>query len=165
MKLEALFKVNDNKLFWVKDNTPADVSSFEKITVKWSEVELDDEVYNEEFLANLRDQLKALDSQNKFAILIPEIDKPFENPAQKEAFTTAMNHTARRVKDCVSVAGFELPALLLKEDLAAGKPAIDFMDTLAVSPSSATTLNGCSRIFATLPMASVTTSVVTELPY
>ena len=41
-------------------------------------VELDDEVYNEEFLAELRETLKALEAQNKFAILIPEIDKTFE---------------------------------------------------------------------------------------
>ncbi len=132
MKLEALFKVNESKLFWVKDNSPADAATFEKISIKWSEVELDDEVYNEEFLAKLRDQLKALDAANKFAILVPEIDRTYETPAHKEAFTTAMNHTARRVKDCVSVAGFLLPSDLLKEGLAAGKPAVDFMDTLAV---------------------------------
>ena len=132
MKLEALFNVSNNKLFWIKDNSPADADSFEKISIKWSQVELDDEVYNEEFLANLRDQLKALDEANKFAILIPEIDRPYETPVQKEAFTNAMNHAARRVKDCVSVAGFLLPEALLKDGLSAGKAAADFMETLAV---------------------------------
>lgn len=132
MKLEAVFNVNNNKLFWIKDNSPAAAETFEKISIKWSQVELDDEVYNEEFLANLRDQLKALDSANKFAILIPEIDRPYETPVQKEAFTNAMNHTARRVKDCVSVAGFLLPEALLKDGLTSGKTASDFMETLAV---------------------------------
>ena len=47
-----------------------------------------------------------------------------DTPEQEEAFTNAFNHTARRVKDCVSVAGFEL-APELKDKQA-------FMDTLAI---------------------------------
>ncbi len=126
MKLEALFTVKQNKLFSAKDDSAVNPADFEKIIVKWSEVELSDEVYNEELLANLRDNLKALEAQNKFAILIPEIDKTFETSDQKEAFINAMNHTARRVKDCVSVAGFELPSKLLEAKIQG-----DFIDTLA----------------------------------
>lgn len=126
MKLEALFTVKQNKLFSAKDDSAENPADFEKIIVKWSDVELDDEVYNEELLAKLRDKLKALEAQNKFAILIPEIDKNFETSDQKEAFINAMNHTARRVKDCVSVAGFELPSKLLEAKLHA-----DFIETLA----------------------------------
>lgn len=126
MKLEALFTVKQNKLFLAKDDSAVNPDDFEKIPVKWSQVELDDEVYNEELLAKLRDNLKALEAQNKFAILIPEIDKAFETSDQKEAFINAMNHTARRVKDCISVAGFELPAKLLEAKL-----TCDFIETLA----------------------------------
>lgn len=126
MKLEALFTVKQNKLFLAKDDSAVNPDDFEKIPVKWSQVELDDEVYNEELLAKLRDNLKALEAQNKFAILIPEIDKAFETSDQKEAFINAMNHTARRVKDCISVAGFELPAKLLE-----AKIQDDFIETLA----------------------------------
>ena len=43
---------------------------------------------------------------------------------QTEAFINAYNHTARRVKDCVSVAGLELPAQL--------KDKGAFMETLAI---------------------------------
>ncbi len=126
MKLEALFTVKQNKLFLAKDDSAVNPDDFEKIPVKWSQVELDDEVYNEELLAKLRDNLKALEAQNKFAILIPEIDKAFETSDQKEAFINAMNHTARRVKDCISVAGFELPAKLLEAKIQG-----DFIETLA----------------------------------
>lgn len=126
MKLEALFTVKQNKLFSAKYDSAVNPADFEKIIVKWSEVELDDEVYNEELLAKLRDNLKALEAQNKFAVIIPEIDKTFETSDQKEAFINAMNHTARRVKDCVSVAGFELPSKLLEAKLQG-----DFIDILA----------------------------------
>jgi len=126
MKLEALFTVKQNKLFLAKDDSAVNPDDFEKIPVKWSQVELDDEVYNEELLAKLRDNLKALEAQNKFAILIPEIDKAFETSDQKEAFINAMNHTARRVKDCISVAGFKLPAKLLEAKIQG-----DFIETLA----------------------------------
>ena len=45
-------------------------------------------------------------------------------PEQEELFINAFNHTARRVKDCISVAGMEL-APQLKDKQA-------FMDTLAI---------------------------------
>jgi hypothetical protein len=80
----------------------------------------------------LRENLKSLEKQNKYAILVPEIDKAFESQIQKEAFISAMNHTARRVKDCKSVAGFELTSEILKDGLSEGKTAATFMKTLAV---------------------------------
>ena len=132
MKLEPVFKTENNELFLISDGSKPDLNSFEKITVSWAKVEIDDEVYNEEFLAQLRETLKSFEEQNKYAILVPEVDKNFETQVQKEAFISAMNHTARRVKDCKSVAGFELTSEILKDGLGEGKTAANFMETLAV---------------------------------
>lgn len=127
MKLEPIFTAKGNKLYKISDNSLFDTSLLQRIEIKWSTVEIDDEVYNEEFLAKLRDDLKNLEASEKFAVLVPVVDKPLENPAQEEAFINTYNHTARRVKDCVSVAGFELPAQL--------KDTQSFIDTLAVKHS------------------------------
>ena len=124
MKLEPLFYVNENKLFKIADNSAVDLSSLKKIEIAWSTVELEEDSNNEEFLAQLRDQLKAYDDAGIFVVLVPVVDKPLESAEQEEAFINTFNHTARRVKDCVSVAGFELPSQL--------KDAQGFMDTLAV---------------------------------
>lgn len=110
MKLEPVFFVKENKLYKIDDNSPFATEQLQKIEILWSKVELEDEIYNEEFLASLRDDLKSLEVQGKFAVLVPIIDKPLENAEQIESFTNACNHTARRVKDCISVAGFEIPA-------------------------------------------------------
>ena len=131
MKLEAVFTVKNNKLYFIADDREADVKNLKKIAVSWKEVELDDEVYNEEFLAKLRDQLKSLEEKNEYAFLLPSVDKAFEKAEQKEAFINAMNHTARRVKDCRSLAGFQLPAEILKKGLKDGSDAANFIEVLA----------------------------------
>ena len=124
MKLDPIFTVKQNKLYKISDNSQVDAASLKRIEIPWSTVEIEDEMYNEEFLASLREQLKAMDDAGTFAILVPLVDKALETPEQTELFINAFNHTARRVKDCVSVAGFELPAEL--------KAPQDFMDTLAI---------------------------------
>lgn len=104
MKLERLFEVKNTKLFDLSGNKiPVSESMAKKI--KWSEVESDAESYNEDFPAKLRDELKSLESEKKFVFIEPEFDKN----APCEQFITAMNHTARRIKDCVSVIGFAIP--------------------------------------------------------
>lgn len=124
MKLDPIFTVKNKKLYKISDGNEADTAALKRIDIPWSTVELEDEVYNEEFLAQLRDQLKALEASNTFAVLVPVVDKPLDTSDQEEAFTNAFNHTARRVKDCISVAGLELPSQL--------KDKQSFMDTLAV---------------------------------
>lgn len=114
MKLDPIFTVNQNKLFKIENNSEVDINTLEKIEIKWSTVELADEAYNEEYLAALRDNLKSYDDAGKFAILIPVVDKAMETPEQIELFINAFNHTARRVKDCISVVGMELPEQLIK---------------------------------------------------
>ena len=124
MKLEPLFYSKDNKLYKIADNSLVDTTSLKRIGIKWSTVEIEEESYNEEYLAKLRDQLKSYDESGIFAVLVPLVDKPLESPEQTELFIAAFNHTARRVKDCISVIGFELPAEL--------KSTQDFIDTLAI---------------------------------
>ena len=124
MKLDPIFTVKNKKLYKIADGTEVDTSTLKRIDIPWSTVELEDEAYNEEYLAGLRDQLKAMEAAGSFAVLVPVIDKALENPEQEELFINAYNHTARRVKDCESVAGFELPAQL--------KDKGAFMDTLAI---------------------------------
>lgn len=129
MKLDPVFTVKERKLIKISDNSAVDPSTLEKIEVKWSDIELSPEVYNEEFLAALREQLKVLDESGKFAVIVPVVDKPLATPDHFELFVNAYNHMARRVKDCVSVAGLELPDVMA--DL--GNSAIEsFMETLAI---------------------------------
>lgn len=65
-----------------------------------------------------------METSESFAVLVPVVDKPLESPEDEELFINAYNHTARRVKDCTSVAGLELVPQL--------KDKQAFMDTLAI---------------------------------
>ena len=132
MKLDPIFTVKENKLYKISDNSAVDTERLKKIEIKWSQVELAEESYNEEYLAQLREELKAMDDTGTFALLVPIVDKPLENADQLELFINAFNHTARRVKDCVSVVGFELPDVITSKGFGAGSPAADFMETLAI---------------------------------
>ena len=132
MKLDPIFTVKENKLYKISDNTAVDTASLKKIEIKWSQVELAEESYNEEYLARLRDELKAMDDAGTFAVLVPVVDKPLDSAEQIEAFINTYNHTARRVKDCVSVVGFVLPEEITSKGFDAGAPAVDFMETLAI---------------------------------
>jgi len=112
LKLDPIFTVKENKLYKISDNSLVDTATLRRIEIPWTTVEMEDEVYNEEFLAVLRDQLKQMEAAKTFAVLVPIIDKPVSTELQTEYFINAFNHAARRVKDCESVAGFELPVEL-----------------------------------------------------
>lgn len=124
MKLDPIFTVKNKKLYKIADNSEVDTSTLKRIDIPWSTVELEDEAYNEEYLASLREQLKAMETSESFAVLVPVVDKPLETQEDEELFINAYNHTARRVKDCTSVAGLELVPQL--------KDKQAFMDTLAI---------------------------------
>lgn len=124
MKLDPIFTVKNKKLYKIADGSEVDTSTLKRIEIPWSTVEIEEEAYNEEYLAGLREELKALEASETYAVLVPIADKPLDTPEKEELFINAFNHTARRVKDCTSVAGFELiPQLKDKEA---------FMDTLAI---------------------------------
>ena len=124
MKLDPIFTVKNKKLYKIADGSEVDTSSLKRIAVAWSTVEIEDEAYNEEYLAGLRDQLKDMEATGSFAVLVPVVDKALETAEQEELFINAFNHTARRVKDCESLAGMELPPQL--------KDKQAFMETLAI---------------------------------
>ena len=132
MKLDPIFTIKNNILYKIDDNSQVATSTLKQIEIKWSTVEISDEAYNEEYLAQLREDLKAMEEAGTFAVLVPVVDKPLESPEQVEAFINTFNHTARRVKDCESVAGFVLPEEIAAKGFDAGSPAQDFMDTLAI---------------------------------
>ena len=132
MKLDPIFTIKNNTLYKIDNNSPVDTSTLKQIQIKWSAVELAEESYNEEYLAQLREDLKSMEEAGSFAVLVPVVDKPLENTEQVEAFINTFNHTARRVKDCVSVAGFVLPDSVTAKGFDTGSPACDFMETLAI---------------------------------
>ena len=126
MKLERLFEGKENSLYTVTgepvkiSTSVTEVSAFInqasapknevlRISVNWSLSGLDEENYNEGFLASFRDALKVLEEKKAFVLIEPVCDAPCESEAQKEAFIQSMKHCARRIKDCTSVAGFKVP--------------------------------------------------------
>ena len=143
MKLEPLFFIKQNNLYKIQTQEKVELSNFQtvsyqeftqnplstefiKIDINWSSIELDDEVYNEELLAQLRDNLKKLDENNHFAIINPIADKQISSYDDADLFINACNHMARRIKDCESVIGLELTDQIFAQEAAA-----DFMDTLS----------------------------------
>ena len=127
MKLEALFTARDNSLFTVEgqavtldaDNKIQAEQTFNLVAPKpdsplfiyvpWTLVGLDEESYNEAFLADLRDYLKSMEEKKHFAVIVPVADTDCSTSEKKEALTASMKHCARRIKDCTSVIGFAIP--------------------------------------------------------
>lgn len=127
MKLDAKFKCENKQLYFL-DGTLVQSSAFKKISakdflsddlqgsdffcidVKFSEVGFDEDSYNEDFLAGLRDSLKVLEEKNKFAFMNPVFDAQELNDSSKENFTASMKHCSRRIKDCENVIGFAVPS-------------------------------------------------------
>jgi len=141
MKLEARFTSRDNSLFkldgtevpvsnadvvpcaeCVPDSAPSEGGPF-FVKVPWTQVGLDEEHYNEEFLAIFRDWLKVLEERSLYAVVVPEADSDTSTQAKKEDLTASMKHCARRIKDCASVIGFAIPdetdPAFFKEELGA----------------------------------------------
>ena len=96
----------------------ADISVNEYVTIVLTDAtkDIESEMEKEErrkktedFLAKLRDDLKALEDKKEFVFIEPVFDKN----AGAEQFTAAMKHCARRIKDCVSVIGFAIPSEIL----------------------------------------------------
>lgn len=128
MKLESLFEIKENKLFKIDDGAEVNPSSLFEYEADQKNIEIDDDVYNEEFLADLRDKLKGLDEEGKFALIKIKSDEKLDSEDKIETYINTFNHTARRIKDCVSVTGF----LLSENLLAAGKGAVEeFVEVLA----------------------------------
>ena len=140
MKIEPLFKAENNALFRISDGKKIDTAKTSKLLVKnilsgnaitpteknapigicvsWDEVDIGDGSYNEELLASLHDYLKALDDGGFCAIILPSSQKKLDGENDAEEFISAFVHTARRIKDCRCVAGFSIATSLLEKDAA-----------------------------------------------
>lgn len=132
VKENKLYKIDDNSLveFSFTDVSENDIkklldgsiisnaggaNSIYNIIISQKTIEPEYESYSEEFLAELRDALKVLEEKNLFAVLniVPGIDdqnksKILNGTCEDDAvcdYVACVKHTARRVKDCVSVAG------------------------------------------------------------
>lgn len=83
-----------------------------KVEVAYKDIVLPEGGANEEFLAALRERLKAMEAAGEEAMLVPlaEAGECKDTDAALE-LTAAYKHCARRVKDCACVKGFEIPAV------------------------------------------------------
>lgn len=111
MKIEAKFYSEKNELYFL-DGSKAELNSdkIKAYVVKWTEVGLDEDSYNEEFLANLRDKFKVMEDNGTYGFVVPECDSACDSEVQKEAFVASMKHCARRIKDCENIIGFAVPS-------------------------------------------------------
>ena len=125
MKLEKIFEVKDGRLYRIGGGEVSTDGMAER--VRWSDVEPESGVYDETFLAALRDELKACEAQGTFAY----IDAVFDRDGDAAQFTAAMKHCARRIKDCASVAGFSIPGQLADGGFGEGAAAATYMQELS----------------------------------
>lgn len=84
------------------------------VRVPLESVALGDGNYDESLLAALRNFLKNLETSGSWAILAPVCAG-----ASASECVSAISHTARRVKDCKSVVGVEIPPDFSEQDTAA----------------------------------------------
>ena len=128
MKFEAKFVLNDGAIFdldgkkfelssqkydgekFGEIENISDSSAIHIIEVSVSRVGLDEDSYNESFLAALRDSLKILEEKNVYVLVKPLSNKETLSEIEKEAFTASFKHCMRRIKDCESVIGMIVPS-------------------------------------------------------
>ena len=139
MKFDPLVKSNKNELYLISNgskislekinfvNADSSETLFEQkddvvtaVLADWQAVEIQQGVYNEELLASLRESLKKLEENKKFAFIIPTSRKELADADLASDFIAAMVHLARRIKDCASVIGFAVPAQSIKKDSSIG---------------------------------------------
>ena len=125
MKLEKTFKCENKKLYFLNDSkelsaqkiplvkaddfikgSMPDAALF-AIGITFKQIGNEDEGYNEEFLAFLRDALKLLEEKHIFTFIIPLAEEEI-NAGRSEEVTASFKHCARRIKDCTNLAGFAL---------------------------------------------------------
>lgn len=85
------------------------------VYVPYRAVEISENAYDEMYLAALRVFLKGIEESGIYAVVVPISD----GECGAGQLTQAMCHTARRIKDCVSVIGFAIPDTLTESEAAA----------------------------------------------
>lgn len=132
MKLDPLFQAKDNELYTIEGSkvelkfteiknidSPCDIApdSICNVIVDQKVIETEPELYNEEYLAKLRDYLKAFEDKKIFAVLTVnplETSDNADSPAV-ESYTSCVKHATRRIKDCESLCGVCIPDSYAKE--------------------------------------------------
>ena len=152
MKLDAQFESKNGKLYALKTGAETDTGALipfdsavlsgvsseiaETEAQKFSQdagkiiavyvplraAEISENMYDEMYLAALRVFLKSIEACGAYAVIVPVSDCG----CGAERLTQAMCHTARRIKDCVSVIGFALPDVLTESE------ATTFTDAMGV---------------------------------
>ncbi len=77
------------------------------VSFNFSFVGTEEKGFNEAFLAELREELKAFDETSITFVILPVVENPKD--AETETLAEVFYHCARRIKDCKAVAGFVLP--------------------------------------------------------
>lgn len=135
MKFDPLVKVAENRLFKISDGSEINLSGLNvvqadsvdascipsdgvvtAVVCSWSKIEMEPGSYNEDLLAKLRDYLKSLEENGRFAFIVPVADSKIEDADQADSFVSAMVHAARRIKDAESVVGFAIPSVFAEKD-------------------------------------------------
>lgn len=158
MKISPLFTAENGSLVRIADGIKIDTFAVTVVPIEnivsggadaseeltavllpWRTVELEPGIYNEEILAALRDYLKLLEAAGKYAFIIPVADRDLSDSDEADSFIQAAVHSARRIKDCVCVAGFAIPLEFLRKDGSSGITADSytqqFIDELSVKHS------------------------------
>ena len=60
--------------------------------------------------------MKKFEENGQFAFIVPGTKKEISDADTADSYIRAMVHTARRIKDCVSVIGFAIPDELIAKD-------------------------------------------------
>lgn len=165
MKFDARFGSKNGKLYAIKTGAEADTNALipfdssvlsgaspesaeaeakrfshdaDKIIavyVPYRAVEISENTYDEMYLAALRVFLKGIEESGIYAVVVPISD------CGAGQLTQAMCHTARRIKDCVSVIGFAIPDTLTESEAAAFIDAMSAKHTHYVYFSNRHTLS------------------------
>lgn len=84
------------------------------VSIAQKDIEIADGVYDESLLACLRTFLKKLETAGGWVVISPVYESDSARASSDafgnaEALISAISHAARRVKDCTSVIGIEIP--------------------------------------------------------
>lgn len=136
MKFEPLVQTKENKLFLLKDNSELNIADLHRVSfgdvvsnnaqvcagkvtcvsLSFGDVQLENETYNEEGLALLREYLKKIEDAGGLAFIEVFANQKLDDADKADSFISAMVHAARRIKDAESVIGFSIAPELLVND-------------------------------------------------
>lgn len=114
MKVSPLIEARNGKLYSLSSGGEVPENALIPIELEWQKIECDNvhssKVYDEAYLARLRESLQSEDYCDKYLMLLPlSRSRALQSESEKEAFVQAIFHAARRLKDCTRVVGCYIP--------------------------------------------------------